>query len=129
MNGIQKAKLAIYSAASATMMFGAVSAQNTVTGIGRVGCAAGCFCGQLMTILPVISMLMVIGAGVVYAGGQMMGAETRARANTWATAMIVGAVIGIIIVVVSPAILNTMYGNATQINSSLCDVSLCDACA
>ncbi len=39
-----------------------------------------------------------------------MGAETRARANVWATTLITGALIGILISVVSPTILGVMYG-------------------
>ena len=58
-------------------------------------------------------MLMLVGAGAIYAGGQMMGAETRARANVWATAMLTGALIGVLITVVSPQILKTMYGEAS----------------
>ncbi len=82
-------------------------------GLGAIGCAAGCMCYQLMQVLPVVSMLMIIGAGVVYAAGQMMGAETRARANTWATAMLIGAVIGILIVVVAPNVLGILYPSAS----------------
>lgn len=59
-------------------------------------------------------MLMIIGAGVVYASGQLMGAETRARANTWATAMLVGAIIAILIVVVAPPVLGLMYGGDVE---------------
>ncbi|MEM3060073.1 MAG: hypothetical protein QXW70_02480 [Candidatus Anstonellales archaeon] len=66
-------------------------------------------CSFIKNLIPVISMLMLVGAGAVYAGGQLMGAETRARANVWATSMLTGALIGIVIVVVAPAILNTMY--------------------
>ncbi|MFH1447725.1 MAG: hypothetical protein ABIG39_02580, partial [Candidatus Micrarchaeota archaeon] len=36
-------------------------------------------------------------AGGIYAIGQVLGAETRARASVWATAMLVGGVIGLII--------------------------------
>jgi len=72
-----------------------------MAGFDNLKDALGCMCGNLMALLPVVSMLMVIGAGVVYAAGQMMGAETRARANTWATAMLVGAIIGYSLAVVN----------------------------
>lgn len=65
---------------------------------------------DLTDVLPVISMLLVISAGVTYTAGQLTGAETRARANTWATAMLVGAIIGIVIVTVAPPILSILYG-------------------
>lgn len=51
----------------------------------------------------------LLGADFSQTSGQMMGAETRARANTWATAMLVGALIGIIIVTVTPSILKLLY--------------------
>ncbi|MFH1307208.1 MAG: hypothetical protein ABIH83_06175 [Candidatus Micrarchaeota archaeon] len=121
-------KVVAYSAITALMGGAAVFAADE-QGLGRIKVAAGCMCGQLMQVLPVVSMLMIIGAGVVYAAGQMMGAETRARANTWATAMLVGAVIGILIVVVAPNILNILYGDveadAFATTANICDVSMC----
>ncbi len=66
------------------------------------------------TLVPIAAVLMVVLAGVVYAGGQMMGAETRARANVWATAMLTGALIGILIVVIAPIILKTMLGESLE---------------
>jgi hypothetical protein len=55
-------------------------------------------------------MLMIIFAGVVYAAGQMMGAETRARATVWATAALTGALFGVLIYAIAPAVLTTIYG-------------------
>lgn len=60
------------------------------------------------TILGAVIFVLIVLAAVVYAAGQVMGAETRARASVWATSMIVGAVIGIIIYVLVPPILTTM---------------------
>lgn len=78
-------------------------------GLARVGCAVACMCYQLVNVLPIVSMLMIIGGGIVYAAGMMMGAETRGRATTWAQAMLIGAIIGILIVVVAPAVLQILY--------------------
>ena len=66
-------------------------------------------CNGLTSLLPIAAMLGVVLAGVIYAAGQMMGAETRARANVWATAALTGALIAILIVVVGPAVLNIIY--------------------
>ena len=96
-------------AAFAAMIPAGIAFCNDPKGFLAVGKAVDDMCIQLTGVLPVASMLMVIGAGVVYAAGQMMGAETRARANTWATAMLVGALIGILIVVVAPSILKILY--------------------
>jgi hypothetical protein len=69
-------------------------------------------CNGLRNLLPVAAMLMIILAGVIYAAGQMMGAETRARANVWATAALTGALIAILIAVVAPSVLQTIYNNS-----------------
>ncbi|MEM3373152.1 MAG: hypothetical protein QXF76_02975 [Candidatus Anstonellales archaeon] len=65
-------------------------------------------CKSLRTLLPPLSMLMLIGAGVVYVGGQFTGAETRSRANVWATNLLIGALIGLLIAAVAPYALNAL---------------------
>jgi len=80
-----------------------------VSGLSSVYSAIGSLCAGLTQMLPVAAMLMIILAGVIYAAGQMMGAETRARANVWATAALTGALIAILISVVAPSVLNTIY--------------------
>ncbi|MBI5228254.1 hypothetical protein HY988_06705 [Candidatus Micrarchaeota archaeon] len=58
-------------------------------------------------------MLLIVLAGAIYAIGQILGAETRARATVWATAMLTGAVIGIIIYILAPVILIALVPGAT----------------
>ena len=70
-------------------------------------------CSGLSQLVPVAAMLMVLLAAVIYATGQMMGAETRARANVWATSCLTGALIGILISVIAPAVLSTIAGGTT----------------
>ena len=70
-------------------------------------------CGGLRDLVPVAAMLMVLLASVIYATGQMMGAETRARANVWATSALTGALIGILISVVAPSVLQIIAGGTT----------------
>jgi len=82
--------------------------------------AAKTLCCGLKQLLPVAAMLMIVLAGVIYAAGQMMGAETRARANVWATAALTGALIAVLIYAIAPSVLNTMYGGTTQINADVC---------
>jgi len=67
-------------------------------------------CLGLSQLVPVAAMLMVLLAAVIYATGQMMGAETRARANVWATSCLTGALIGILISVIAPSVLSTIAG-------------------
>ncbi|MFA5107923.1 MAG: hypothetical protein WC492_00090 [Candidatus Micrarchaeia archaeon] len=69
-------------------------------------------CKELQGLIPVTAMLLVVAAGVIYSAGQFFGAETRARANVWATSCLTGAVIGIIISQVAPQILGIIAGQA-----------------
>ena len=65
-------------------------------------------CTALQSLLPVVAMLMVIMAGVIYASGQIMGAETRARANVWATAALTGALMALLIWAIAPPVLQAI---------------------
>ncbi len=87
------------------------------TGITNVNDAIFNLCGSLTQILPVVSMLMVVIAGVIYAAGQVMGAETRARANVWATAALTGALIGVLIFAIAPGVLSTILGQDVNCNA------------
>ena len=84
------------------------SSTSMLTGVQS---AISQLCGDLTNLLPVAAMLIVVFAGVIYAAGQMMGAETRARANVWATAALVGALMAILIVVVAKPVLREIYKN------------------
>ena len=71
----------------------------------------GLYC-DLKSLLPVAVMLMIVLAGVIYAAGQMMGAETRARANVWATSCLTGALVGLLIATIAPAVLSVIAGGS-----------------
>ena len=94
----------------------AASGGTMLTGLTK---AIDDLCLSLKALLPVAAMLMIMVAGVIYASGQIMGAETRARANVWATAALVGALIAILIVVVAPPVMNAIYGG-DRITASIC---------
>jgi hypothetical protein len=73
-------------------------------------------CSMAKLVLGIGVMLMIILAGTIYAVGQILGAETRARAAVWATAMLTGAVIGIIIYIVTPVIISALLtGNSSVV--------------
>ena len=91
---------------TAAMVASVFAATSLLTGLTN---AIADLCVALKSMLPVAGMLMIILAGVIYAAGQMMGAETRARANVWATACLTGALIAILIAVVAPSVLNMIY--------------------
>ena len=113
MNKLSKILLALVLAISIVSAVGPgdVSALFNTNTSGIGGAISG-LCTGLKTLLPVAAMLMLIFAGVIYAAGQLMGAETRARSNVWATAALTGALICILIVVVAPAVLNVIYGSS-----------------
>ena len=94
------------------VMVASVFADTTM--LGGVKDAMSSLCAGLTQMLPVAAMLMVILAGVIYASGQMMGAETRARTNVWATAALTGALMAILIAVIAPAVLTAINGTAVQ---------------
>ena len=90
----------------------AAFAATSLVGISNVTDAISSLCQGLTSLLPVAAMLMIVIAGVIYAAGQVMGAETRARANVWATAALTGALIGILIYAVAPSVLSLIYDNS-----------------
>jgi uncharacterized phage infection (PIP) family protein YhgE len=100
----------------AVMLLGALSAAAYEDNHIREGvCMLADYAKALMAAVVFALILM---AAVVYAAGQVLGAETRSRASVWATAMIIGAVIGIIIYVMLPPILDTMLGAEISIQEA-----------
>lgn len=75
----------------------------------EVVAAAADLCGSLRGLLPILAMLMIVLAGAIYAAGQLMGAETRARANVWATASLTGALISVLISAIGPSFVGVIY--------------------
>lgn len=69
-------------------------------------------------IMASVIFALIIMAAVVYAAGQVFGAETRSRATVWATAMIIGAVIGILIFVLVPEILQAFGGSQLDVQGA-----------
>jgi hypothetical protein len=70
----------------------------------------------MSNLLPITAMLMITFGYVVYAAGQLMGAETRARATVWATAALTGAIFAMLISSVTPAFLKLIYGSSLKCN-------------
>ncbi len=93
-----------------------VRAQDSNNATDYLQSALSDLCGQIQNLIPVTAMLLVITAGVVYSAGQFFGAETRARANVWATSCLTGAIIGILIAVVAPCVLGQLAGTGTCLN-------------
>ncbi len=61
-------------------------------------------CVQVKGMMPLVAFTLIVLGGLVYAIGQVLGAEMRSRTNVWATTMVIGAVLGLIIAFSAPAI-------------------------
>lgn len=77
-------------------------------GSAGISSALSQLCDAAKTFLAAAIMIMIFMAGATYALGQILGAETRARASVWATAMMTGALIGALIYLITPIIVNTL---------------------
>lgn len=77
-------------------------------------------CLASQTFLGGAIMIMILLAGATYALGQVLGAETRARASVWATAMMTGAIIGALIYLITPVLIKALLpsGGSVTINTN-----------
>jgi len=73
-----------------------------------IGSALRELCNASQMFLGAAIMIMILLAGATYALGQVLGAETRARATVWATAMMTGAIIGALIYLLTPIIVRAL---------------------
>jgi hypothetical protein len=65
---------------------------------------------MLQGIVPVIALGLFVFAGIVYAVGQVFDVQTRNKAQNWAMAMIVGGIIGVLIVLIAPWLVDFLLG-------------------
>jgi hypothetical protein len=77
-------------------------------------------CSAAKTFLGGAIMIMILLAGATYALGQVLGAETRARASVWATAMMTGALIGALIYLITPVLINALLSGQSVQASGFC---------
>ena len=64
-------------------------------------------------VLPSLSLILFLFAGLAYAAGQAFGAETKAKAQGWAMSMLVGGIIGIILAILAPVLVNIFISMTT----------------
>ena len=101
---------------SALMLVSLVSVATGVDASVGLTSALTSLCSLSQTFLGIASMLLIVLAGAIYAIGQILGAETRARATVWATAMLTGAIIGILIYILAPFIIRTLLADGSTGN-------------
>ncbi|MFA5049782.1 MAG: hypothetical protein WC501_02130 [Candidatus Micrarchaeia archaeon] len=62
------------------------------------------------SLMSAVFLILIVLSAIIYGAGQILGAETRARANVWATSMFLGAIIGGLIYLVVPLFMNEIMG-------------------
>jgi len=65
----------------------------------------------LCTVLPVIIMLAIVIAAILYAVGQLGSAESRAKFHGWATNIVIGAITALIVLLMVPYFLGLLLPN------------------
>jgi hypothetical protein len=120
MKNLNIAKLVLRSGIAGLASIGALFAEDT-GGLSSVTNAMNNICGQLMTILPPLSMLLVVLAAIFYAAGKLVpNPEFSGRASGMAAAAIAAAVICLVIVLIMPGLLEAIYkasGKAVDFNT------------
>ncbi len=81
---------------------------STLSGLASLNSGFASTACSLFQLLPPLAMVLVILAAVIYAAGQVGGSEFRANAGRWATALIVGAVLALVLVLLLPSILGAL---------------------
>jgi hypothetical protein len=109
---VRKFSSRAYQGVFAGILFSGISAAFTLPGVGGGGGGIDvgplkAVCSTVRDSVPVVAFTMLIIGGLIYAAGQVMGAETRARANVWATALVIGAIIGLVIAASAPFVVYT----------------------
>jgi len=64
-------------------------------------------------VLPTLSLILFLFAGLAYAAGQAFGAETKAKAQGWAMSLLVGGIIGIVLAVLAPILVGIFINMST----------------
>ena len=100
------------------------SAALNCNSVSDLETALRCLCVTLYDYVSIVAFMMINLASVIYALGNLFGAETRARANVWATSMLTGAIIGIVLIIIVPAFIATLLGLG-NFNADTCCFGSC----
>lgn len=99
------------------LLSGAVYAQGASSVASSISSQLCNIKNLIVGIIPTIALIMFLLAGLVYAAGQTFGAEMKAKAQGWAMSLLVGGIIGMVLAVIAPLLVNTfmnmgggMYG-------------------
>lgn len=65
---------------------------------------------SISNLIPVVSLMMIVLAGLIYGIGQVMGAEIRGRSAVWAQALLIGAILGLVIAAMAQPLVDLFSG-------------------
>ena len=74
-------------------------------------------CFQVRSIMPLVSLTLLVIAGLIYAIGKVLGQEFRSKSESWATTIAIGSILGLILAVSSPLIVQTLTESMGMENS------------
>lgn len=57
------------------------------------------------SLLPIVLILAIAFAAVIMVAGQLLGAETRAKASSWAQNIVIYALVAVIVIVLVPYVI------------------------
>ena len=66
-------------------------------------------CYSLRGMMPVVSLTLLVVAGLVYAIGKVLGQEYRSKTESWAISIVIGAIIGLVLGLGAPFIIEVIY--------------------
>jgi len=69
----------------------------------------------LCQVLPIVIMLAIVIAAILYAVGQLGSAESRAKFHGWATNIVIGAITALIVLLITPYFLGSLLGDSSMI--------------
>jgi len=97
------------------LIFGFVFAQNDLTADIKIPVALAAVIFLLCNILPIVIMLAIVIAALLYAVGQFGSAESRAKFHGWATNIVIGAITALIVLLITPYFLGMLLGGQEYI--------------
>jgi hypothetical protein len=101
---------------SLLLAVGLVSAASSVTLMSNTVAKGLCqFKILVVGVLPALSLILFLFAGLAYAAGQAFGAETKAKAQGWAMSLLVGGIIGIVLAALAPILMQIFIAMASGV--------------
>ena len=86
-------------------------------GTGQITTALSGVKDILCSILPIVIMLAVVIAALLYAVGQLGSAESRAKFHGWATNILIGAITALIVLIMVPFFLGALLPSGQSLTS------------